>query len=55
MEIKEHVPWITAMLTTAVAFVATRYWAKVLTDARLNGMATTLVAIAFVNKVAPLE
>lgn len=67
MEIKEHVPWIAAMLATAVAFAATRYRSKLLTDMRLNGMATTLLAICFVlasivgvlgifiNKVAPLE
>ena len=67
MEIKEHVPWIAAMLATAVAFVATRYRSKLLTDARLNGMATTLLAIClllasivgvlgiFVNKIAPLD
>lgn len=67
MEIKEHVPWIAAMLATSVAFVAMRYRSKLLTDVRLNGMATTLLAICFVlssivgvlgilvNKVAPLE
>lgn len=67
MEIKEHVPWIAAMLATAVAFVAVRYRSTLLTDRRLNGMATTLLAICFalasivgvlgifVNKVAPLE
>lgn len=67
MEIKEHVPWTAAMLATAVAFVATRYRSKLLTDTRLNGMATTLLAICFllasivgvlgifINKVAPLE
>jgi len=67
MEIKEHVPWIAAMLTTSVAFVAMRYRSRLLTDLRLNGMATTLLAICFVlssivgvlgifvNKVAPLE
>lgn len=67
MEIKEHVPWIAAMLATAVAFVATRYRAKLLTDTQLNGMATALLAICFtlasvvgvlgilVNKVAPLD
>lgn len=67
MEIKEHVPWIAAMLATAVAFVATRYRSRLLTDAALNRMVTTLVAISFalasavgllgifVNKVAPLE
>lgn len=67
MEIKEHVPWIAAMLATAVAFVAVRYRSKLLTDMRLNGMATMLLAICFalasivgvlgifINKVAPLE
>ena len=67
MEIKEHVPWIAAMLATAVAFVANRDRSKLITDARLNGMATTLVAVSlalatvvgvlgvFINKVAPLE
>lgn len=67
MEIKEHVPWIAAMLATAVAFVAARYRSRILTDTRLNGMVTTLLAISlalasiigvlgiFVNKVAPLE
>lgn len=67
MEIKEHVPWIAAMMATAVAFVAVRYRAKLLTDMRLNRMATTLLGICFalasivgvlgifINKVAPLE
>ena len=67
MEIKEHVPWIAAMLATSVAFVAARYRSKLLTDMRLNGMATMLLAICFalasivgvlgifINKVAPLE
>lgn len=67
MEIKEHVPWIAVMLATAVAFVAIRYRSKLLSDARLNRMATLLLAICFVlvsavallgvfiNKVAPLD
>jgi hypothetical protein len=67
MEIKEHVPWIAVMLATAVAFVAMRYRAKLLSDARMNRMATALLAICFVlvsavallgvfiNKVAPLD
>lgn len=67
MEIKEHVPWIAAMLATAVAFVGVRYRSRLVTDAQLRGMATTLLAICFVlvsfvailgvfiNKVAPLE
>jgi hypothetical protein len=67
MEIKEHVPWIAAMLATAVAFVAVRYRSRLLTDAQLRGMATAVLAICFalvsfvailgvfINKVAPLE
>jgi hypothetical protein len=66
MESKEHLPWIASMLATAVAFVSVRYRSRVLTDARLRDMATTLLAICFalvafvslmgifVNKVAPL-
>jgi hypothetical protein len=67
MEIKEHVPWIAAMLATAVAFVGVRYRSRLLADSQLRGMATTVLAICFVlvsfvailgvfiNKVAPLE
>jgi len=67
MEIKEHVPWIAAMLATAVAFVGVRYRSRLLTDPQLCRMATTVLAICFVlvsfvallgvfiNKVAPLE
>jgi hypothetical protein len=67
METKEHVPWISAMLATAVAFVSLRYRSQMLSDARLNKLATLLLAIClllvayaallgvFVNKVAPLE
>jgi len=67
MEIKEHVPFITAMLATAVAFVSARFRTRLLTDAPLRGMATALVALCFalvaavsllgvfINKVAPLE
>ena len=67
METKEHMPWIAAMLSTAVAFIGARYRAQLLSDAQLNRMATTLLAICFVlvsfvailgvfiNKVAPLE
>jgi hypothetical protein len=67
MEIKEHVPWIAAMLATSVAFVAIRYRGRLLSDPRLNRMASMLMAIAFalagvvgllgilINKVAPLE
>lgn len=67
MEIKEHAPWIAAMLATAVASVSLRYRSKVLTDPSLWTMTTTLLAICFglvafasvmgvfVNKVAPLQ
>ena len=66
MESKEHMPWIASMLATAVAFVAIRHRATVLTDASLRTTATRLLAICFVlvasaallgifvNKVAPL-
>jgi hypothetical protein len=67
MEVKEHMPWIAAMLSTAVAFVGVRYRSRLLSDAQLNGMATTLSVLSFImvsfvallgvfiNKVAPLE
>ncbi len=67
MEAKEHMPWIAAMLSTAVAFIGVRYRFQLLSNAQLNRMATTLLAICFVlvsfvailgvliNKVAPLE
>jgi hypothetical protein len=67
MEVKEHTPWIAAMLSTAVAFIGVRYRSRLLRDAQLNRMATSLSALAFVlvsfvallgvfiNKVAPLE
>ena len=67
MESKEHMPWIAAMLTTAVAFISVRYRFGLFTDAQLHKMAATLLAISFglvafvslmgifINKVAPLE
>lgn len=67
MEIKEHMPWIAAMLTTAVAFITTRYRGTLLADGRLRRltasllwMAFSLVALVallgvFVNKIAPVE
>lgn len=67
MEIKEHVPWIAAMLATAVAFVGWRHRTTLLSDSRLRRMASTLLAICFalvaavavlgvfINKVAPLD
>jgi hypothetical protein len=67
MESKEHVPWIAAMLGTAVAFVSVRYQSTMLGDVRLRRMAATFLAVCFglvgfvallgvfVNKVAPLQ
>lgn len=67
MEIKEHMPWIAGMLTTAVAFITVRYRATLLADAALRRVASSLTAVAFVivavvallgvfvNKVAPLQ
>jgi hypothetical protein len=67
MEIKEHVPWIAAMLASAAAYVARRAGSTALLDERMRGMVTALTAIGFVlvswiallgvfvNKVAPLE
>lgn len=66
MEIKEHMPWIAAMLVTAAAFVARRHRVALLADRALRhltglllGIALVLVAFVallgtFVNKVAPL-
>ena len=66
MEIKEHMPWIAAMLVTAAAVVARRCRATLLADAPLRRVLTVLLAIAivlvsgvallgvFVNKVAPV-
>lgn len=66
MEIKEHMPWITAMLATAVAFVVRRHRTTLLADASLRsiiGILLTIVLVlvsfvallgVFVNKVAPL-
>jgi hypothetical protein len=67
MESKEHMPWIAAMLATAVAFVSVRYRSRLLHDTSLRNMALGLLAISFglvafvslmgvfVNKVAPLQ
>jgi hypothetical protein len=66
MEIKEHAPWIAAMLATAVAFISARHGSTVF-DAPLRGISLLLLAICFalvsvvallgmfVNKVAPLQ
>ncbi len=67
MEVKEHVPWIAAMLTTATAFVARRHRHTVLADGRMRRVMASLLVISlalvsfvglmgvFVNKVAPLD
>lgn len=67
MEIKEHTPWIAAMLTTAVAFIAVRYRRTGLADPAMRRMAFVLLGVSFavvsfvsllgvfVNKVAPLD
>jgi hypothetical protein len=67
MEIKEHMPWIASMLTTAVAFIAVRYRRTALTNQAIRRLAFTLIAVSFavvtfvsllgvfVNKVAPLD
>ena len=66
MEIKEHMPWIAAMLATATAFIAQRHRATLLSDASLRRVTGSLLVIVivlvssvallgvFVNKVAPL-
>jgi hypothetical protein len=67
MEVKEHMPWIAAMLATAAAFVSVRYQALVLTDGALRRMTAVLLAVCFavvgfvgllgtfINKIAPLQ
>jgi hypothetical protein len=67
MEIKEHVPFVVAMLATAAAFVAMRYRDQVLTAPALRRMTGAFLSLAFIlaasaallgvliNKVAPLE
>ena len=67
MEIKEHMPWIAAMLATAAAFIARRHRATLLADGSLRKVVSTLLSVTFVivsfvailgvfvNKVAPLE
>ncbi|HUF69886.1 MAG TPA: hypothetical protein VMM79_14675 [Longimicrobiales bacterium] len=67
METKEHLPFIAAILATAVAFVAWRYRRGLLANSQLRRIATAFLALCFaivawvsllgvfVNKVAPLE
>lgn len=67
MEIKEHAPWIAAMLATSVAFVSVRYRSAMVADPALRRMASALLAVTLalvsfvsllgvlVNKAAPLQ
>lgn len=67
MEVKEHVPWVAAMIMTAVAFVSWQYPTQLAQDARARRAVTGLMAVVFglvsfiailgifVNKVAPLQ
>jgi hypothetical protein len=67
MEIKEHVPWIAAMLVTSAAFVVGRDAPRVLREPPMYRAVAALLAIGFtlsawagllgilVNKIAPLE
>lgn len=67
MEIKEHVPWIAAMLATAVAFVAARYKSRIFTDAGIRAVSLMFLTLSLalvsvvalfgtlINKFAPLE
>jgi hypothetical protein len=66
MEIKEHVPWMIAMLMTAVSFVLLRYHSDLVERPRVRRTISAFVTIGFVltagvallgmliNKVAPL-
>lgn len=66
MEVKEHMPWIPAMLMTAVAFVTTRYRTGFVANGELRGRLLAMSALVggvvglvamfgiFINKVAPL-
>lgn len=67
METKEHVPFIAAILATAVAFIAWRYREAIFRERPLRRMCTLLLGLCFaavayvsllgvfVNKVAPVE
>ncbi len=67
METKEHLPFIAAMLATAIAFVAWRHGRQLLADGGVRRIGVTLLVTCFgivsyvsllgvfVNKLAPLE
>ena len=67
MEIKEHMPWIAAILGTAVAFIGIRHRSELLVNRELKRMVTMMLAISFllvafvavlgvfINKVAPVD
>jgi hypothetical protein len=60
-------PWIPAILMTAVAFIAVRYGAKLANEATIRNAMLALMSISFavagftgllgvlINKVAPLQ
>jgi hypothetical protein len=67
MEVKEHMPWIAAMIMTAVAFIARQFPMQLTQDAQVRRAVIGLMAVVFglvgfiatlgifVNKVAPLQ
>jgi hypothetical protein len=67
MELKEHMPWIPAMLMTVVAFIAVRYGARLANERTIRNTLLALMSISFavagftglmgvlINKVAPLQ
>lgn len=67
MELKEHAPWVSAMVATAVAYTGVKYRTRLLNDVRLRRTVIYLLSVCFVivagvsllgvliNKVAPLE
>jgi hypothetical protein len=66
MEIKEHMPWIAAMLATAAAYIALSFSDTMSGDSALRRLVSSLLAISiaivafvallgvFINKVAPV-
>lgn len=66
MELKEHMPWVPAILMTAVAFVAVRYGTAMAANRQIRSLMLALLTVTFsvvafialvgifINKVAPL-